>query len=79
MNERDLKLFASLTVSERGYATAYADHLAVGDPLPARPADVDPKLAEDIRGALMREWQRRLSRSPGLSGRLKIERRSRSE
>lgn len=79
MNDADLKLFAGLTESERAYAVAYADTLAVGDPVPARPADVDPVVAGDIRAALLREWRGRIQASPALSGRLKIERRTRSE
>lgn len=67
-----------LTPSEAAYAAAYADHLSVGDPEPSRPDDVDPEVAKDIRAALMREWSSRLHRSPALSGRLRIERRTRS-
>jgi hypothetical protein len=78
LNPRDRRLFDSLTDSERRYASAYADTLAVGDPMPARPEDVDPAVAGDIRAALLREWRARLGRSPALSGRLKIERRTRS-
>lgn len=78
MNPRDEKLFASLTASERAYAAAYAETIAVGDPMPARPADVDPAVAGDIRAALLREWRKRIDRSPALSGSLKIERRTKS-
>ena len=77
MNPRDYRLFASLTDSERAYAAAYADTLALGDPDPVRPADVDPAVAGDIRAALLREWRRRIERSPALSGRLRIERGTR--
>jgi hypothetical protein len=78
LNPRDRQLFANLTDSERAYASAYADTIALGDPSPARPADGDPAVAGDIRAALLREWRARLDRSPALSGRLKIERRSSS-
>lgn len=75
MNDQGLKLLSTLTASERAYASAYADFLSVGDPEPARPADVDPELAADIRAVLGAEWAGRLNASPALSGRLKITRR----
>lgn len=75
MNDEGLRLLSTLTESERRYAAAYADFLSVGDPEPARPADVDPELAADIRAVLGAEWVGRLNASPALSGRLKISRR----
>lgn len=78
MNDADRRLMESLFGAEVDYAAAYAEHLSIGEPEPARPPGVDPTVCADIRAVLHREWNGRLFTSPALSGRLRIERGRRS-
>ena len=75
MNDADLQLLSNLQGAEHGYAAAFADYLACGDPRPDPEVwRVDPLRAETIRAVLLREWDGRIHRNPVLSGRARVKR-----